>query len=245
MPTSGAWSSWTVIVRPRSADHEPCSSEHHLLSDRAQRSRSSKAATGVGNPLLNSRSAVSVAPALRKGSKPPAPLTAPSRCSIPSCRACHQVPRTALMPVPSGGVQRQRAKRVPETVPCPSRVRLLTWTPSKGSPPAGTQKESGRNFAPPVVSAQLASAPAYQPHWATAYFPASAFAATNSNRLRASSSPSARFLPTASLVPDIGPPSLDCVRRSKGWAAKTLPPPRPEPTPLRESMRCHSPPKTR
>ncbi len=84
MPTSGSWSSSTVIVKPRSADQEPCSSEHHLSSPRAQSRRSSKAETGVGKPLLNGCIAVSVAPALRNGEKPPAVSRPPSRCSIPS-----------------------------------------------------------------------------------------------------------------------------------------------------------------
>ena len=59
------------------------------------------------------------------------------RCSIPSWRACHQVPLTRVIPVPGGASQRQRAKRVPETVGCPSRVKLFRWAPSKGSAPGG------------------------------------------------------------------------------------------------------------
>ena len=67
---------------------------------------------------------------------PPPPV--PSRCSNPSCRALHQrLPRTSTIPVPGGATQRQRAKRVPATVPPPGRVRLPRWTPSKGSLPSG------------------------------------------------------------------------------------------------------------
>jgi hypothetical protein len=106
-----------VIVSARRADQDPCSSEHHLSSPRAQSRRSSKAATGAGKPFVNSRGVVSVAAAERKGLKSPPPPTPPSRCSIPSWSVCHQVPRTWEMPVVGGALQRQRAKRVPETVP--------------------------------------------------------------------------------------------------------------------------------
>jgi hypothetical protein len=38
---------------------------------------------------------------------------------------------------PDGTLQRQLAKRVPETVAWPSRVRLFIWTPANGSDPGG------------------------------------------------------------------------------------------------------------
>jgi hypothetical protein len=127
------------MVTARIADHEAGVTAHHLLSARAQRSRSSMAATEVGKPTVKSRRATSVVEAMRKGSKPPPQLIAPTRCSIPSWRACHQVPRIWVMPVPGGAVQRQRAKRVPETVPWDSRVKLFRWMPAKGSAPGGMQ----------------------------------------------------------------------------------------------------------
>ncbi len=97
-------------------------------------------------PATNSVGVVSVAAALRNGSKPPGPTT-PTRCSNPSCSACHQLARTLVIQVPAGALQRQRPKWVPATAAGPSRVRLFRWTPSKGSEPAGgTQKASGRNL---------------------------------------------------------------------------------------------------
>jgi hypothetical protein len=55
-------------------------------------------------------------------------------------------------------------------------------------------------LAPPVVSAQLASAPTPQPHWATSYFPALAFAAASSSTLIASKTPRATTLPITILL---------------------------------------------
>ena len=134
---SGTASSSIVIVSARTADHEPGSRLHDLLSARAQSSRSSNAHCGGEKPAAKSRGVVSVVAAPAKTSKPPSRSRCPIRCSMPSWRACHQVPLTRLMPVPGGAVQRQRAKRVPETVRCPSRVKLFRWAPSKGSAPAG------------------------------------------------------------------------------------------------------------
>ena len=203
----GASESSRVIVSARSADHEPGSSEHHLVSARAQSRRSSKAGIGAAKPATNSRGAVSVLPAAAKTSKPPAALPTPSRCSKPSWRACHQVPRIWVIPVPAGATQRQRAKRVPETVAAPSRVKLFRWTPSNGSAPAaGTHQPSGRNLAPPVLSAQSASAPTYQPHWATEYLAARASAARASSSASASPIPIATIRPSPPRVPDIRPP---------------------------------------
>ena len=190
IPAAGPASSSTVIVNARSADQEPGSRLHHLLSPRAQSSRSSIAAIGEEKPATNSRGVMSVVAAPAKTLKLPPPSTAPIRCSMPSWRTCHQVPRIWVMPVPGGAFQRQRPKRVPETVGCPSLVKLFRWTPSKGSAPAGgTHQASCRNFAPPVVSAQSASAPTYQPHWATAYLPAFASPAARSSRATASPIP--------------------------------------------------------
>jgi hypothetical protein len=129
-----------VSVNARRLDQEVAASEHHLLSARAQSKRSSKAAAGVAKPATNSRGATFVAAEIAKGVKPPPALTDPSRCSRPSCSACHQVPRTWVIPVHGGAVQRQRAKRLPLTVAWPSRVKLFRCEPSNGSPPpAGTQ----------------------------------------------------------------------------------------------------------
>jgi hypothetical protein len=55
-------------------------------------------------------------------------------------------------------------------------------------------------LAPPVVSAQLASAPTYQPHCATWYLPALALAAASSSTLIANSTPRATILPTTILA---------------------------------------------
>ena len=91
---NGIAGSSTVIVSARRADQEAGSAAHHLLSARAQSSRSSTAATGIGKPATNSRGVRSVVAAARKGSKPPPQLIAPIRCSRPSWSACHQLPRT-------------------------------------------------------------------------------------------------------------------------------------------------------
>ena len=140
---------------------------------------------------------------------------------MPSWRACHQVPRTPVIPVPGGGVQRQRAKRVPETVPWPSRVKLLTWAPANGSPPARHAEASGRNLAPPVVSAQLgvgADVPAALRDRVLAGLAPSR--RRQQHQASASTTPSATPRPTPPLVPVIVPPSLDCVpeglRRGRG-----------------------------
>ena len=120
--------------------------------------------------------------------------------------------------------QRQRAKRVPETVE-PPRVKLFKWAPSKGSAPGGVaHQESGRNLAPPVVSAQSASASRCQPHWATAYLPAVASRAASSSKARARAIPIATIRPSPPRVPDIRPPLLACTWRDKGTAARSLPP---------------------
>ena len=116
----------------------------------------------------------------------------PSRCSIPSCSACHQVPRTWVMPVPGGVVQRQRAKRVPETVRWPSRVKLFRWAPSNGSASGGRRAVGVRAelCAPGACRPRPASAPTCQPHWATAYLPARRLArATSSSSASASAIP--------------------------------------------------------
>ena len=70
------------------------------------------------------------------------------------------MPQTRLIPVPAGASQRQRAKRVPETVgpPC---VKLFRRSAPKPHPC------SEWNLAPPVSSAQLASMSTFQPHCAT------------------------------------------------------------------------------
>jgi hypothetical protein len=105
-----------VIVSARIAAKEPGSRLHHLLSARAQSNRSSSAGWAGLNPATNSRGVVSVAAAWAKTSKSPLQVPTPMRCSIPSWRACHHVPRTCEMAVPAGASQRQRAKRVPDTV---------------------------------------------------------------------------------------------------------------------------------
>jgi hypothetical protein len=225
-PVGGASSS-TVIVRARNPDQEPASRLQDLLSARAQSSRSSKAHWGGEKPAAKSRIARSVEAAQANGAKPPSPPSVPSRCSNPSCRACHQVPRTATMPVPGGVVQRQRANRVPETVCAPSRVKLFRWAASKGSAFGGVaQKESGRNLEPPVVSAQAASAPRCQPHWATAYLPALASAATSKSSARPSNTPNATRRPRPLRAPDIVTPSLDGNGRLRARRRPPLPPAR-------------------
>ena len=87
----GGTPSSIVSVSARSPDQEPASSEHHLLSARAQSSRSSTAGTEGVKVLANSRGVVSVPAAARKGSKPPLSVAPPTRCSRPSWRTCHQV----------------------------------------------------------------------------------------------------------------------------------------------------------
>jgi hypothetical protein len=82
---------------------------HHLLSALAQSRRSSRAGCAGLKPATNSRGVVSVPPAAAKASKPPLQVATPIRCSMPSCSACHQVPRTWAIPVPAGASQRQRA----------------------------------------------------------------------------------------------------------------------------------------
>src|ERR1044072_7774432 len=208
---AGASRSSTVRVSALIPDHEPGSRLHHPPSPRAQRRRLSKASIPCGKPATKLRGAVSVEAAEAKTSKLPLPHgTAPSRCSMPSCSACHQVPLTRVMPVPAGASQRQRAKRVPLTVDWPSRVKLFTWAPSKGSWPAGgTHQASGRNLAAPVVSARLASAPTYQPHWATLYLPACASRAASSSNASASAIPSTAIRAIPLRVPDMTPPPLD------------------------------------
>ena len=123
MPAPGPMSSSSVIVNARTADHDPGSSAHHLLSARAQSRRSSSAGFGgeAGDEVCG---VVSVAPALANGAKPPLRVPTPIRCSMPSCSVCHQVPLTRVIPVPAGATQRHRAKRVPVTVEAPAREAL-------------------------------------------------------------------------------------------------------------------------
>ena len=126
-----------MIVRARTADQEPVSRLHQLLAARAQRRRSSSAGIPDEKPATKFRGVTSVELAVAKGEKPPFQVPAPIRCSMPSWSACHQVPLILVMAVPGGAVQRQRAKRVPETVPCPSLLKLFRCAPSKGSALAG------------------------------------------------------------------------------------------------------------
>jgi hypothetical protein len=58
-------------------------------------------------------------------------------------------------------------------------------------------------LAPLVVSAQLASAPTYQPHWATAYLAALASFAASSSNASASAIPVATIRTSPPRVPDI------------------------------------------
>src|ERR1700709_2828183 len=69
LAANGGPGSSKVMVSARGADQEPGSTEHHLPSARAQSSRSSIAATGVGKPATKSRGVVSVVAAGRKGVK--------------------------------------------------------------------------------------------------------------------------------------------------------------------------------
>ena len=128
----GVPSSSIVIVSARSADHEPCSMLHHLLSARAQRRRSSKAHWGGEKPATNSRGSGVGRGCPAEGGETAVAAVGPEPCSKPSCRACHQVPRTWTMPVPGGVVHRHLAKRLPETVCWPSRVKLFKWAAFEG-----------------------------------------------------------------------------------------------------------------
>ena len=77
-----------------------------MVSALAQSRRSSSAGCRrreAGDELARGRRRWRSAAA--KTSKPPLPVDRPPiRCSIPSCSACHQVPRTWVMPVPGGAV---------------------------------------------------------------------------------------------------------------------------------------------
>ncbi len=202
IPAPGAPLSSIVIVSARTADHDPGSRLHHFDSARAQSSRSSIAGAAGENPAAKLRGVASVSVATANGEKPAGDIV-PIRCSIPSWRACHQVPVIRVIPVPGGASQRQRAKRVPDTVP-EVAVKLFTCTPENGSAPGATaQNASGRNLPAPAVSAQPASIATYQPHWATEYLPASASRATSRSRASASATPSPTILTTPLRAPDI------------------------------------------
>src|SRR4029077_1101456 len=126
-------------------------------------------------------------------------------------------------PVPGGATQRQRAKRVPEMVE-PPLVKLFMWAPSKGSSPGDVAHQAScRNLAPPVVSAQLASASTCQPHWATEYLPAVASRAASSKSANANAIPIATIRPSPPRVPDISSPLVACAWRAKGTAPASLP----------------------
>ncbi len=142
--------------------------EQKRSSDRAQSRRDSNEPTGEGKKREKPTRSVSVLWNLAKGSKLPPAAAAPSRCSNSSRSTCQRSPLTLTMPVPGGAVQRQRAKRVPDTEAVEPRVPLLTWTPSQASDPWGTPHQELRLNFWSLVSSQLPSFPTFQPHWATA-----------------------------------------------------------------------------
>ena len=112
----GAPVSSRVRVSARTADDRRRRSRPQCRSSaRAQSSRLSKAGAARRSRPRRRPGDVSVKAAVATTSKPPPASPVPSRCSMPSCRACHHVPRTAVIPVPAGAVQRQRAKRVAAT----------------------------------------------------------------------------------------------------------------------------------
>ena len=178
----------------------------------------------AGDELARGR--VGAARPQAKTSKPPSRCRRPSRCSIPSCSACHQVPRTWVMPVPG----RRGPAPAGEAGAGDGRLAVAGEALQVGAVEgvgAGGRHAAG-------VGAELGAAGGVGPVGVGADVPAalgdrvlpgpSPRRAASSSSATASAIPIATIRPIPPRVPDIRPPSLVCVWGPRARAAQSLPP---------------------